>query len=123
MKIKLDENMPARLARRLALLGHEVQTVRDEGMEGRLDATIWEAAQSEGRFLISQDVDFSDIRSFVPGSHYGVLLVRLHAPKRHALIRRVEDLFRQEDVSAWARCLVVATESRLRVRQAAKGTG
>jgi predicted nuclease of predicted toxin-antitoxin system len=119
MKIKLDENMPARLARRLGLLGHEVQTVRDEGMEGRLDATIWDAAQSEGRFLITQDMDFSDIRRFVPGSHYGVLLIPFHTPKRRALIRRVEDLFRQEDVSGWGRCLIVATEERLRVRRAA----
>jgi predicted nuclease of predicted toxin-antitoxin system len=117
MKIKLDENMPARLAKRLGLAGHQVQTVRDEGMEGRLDATIWDAAQSEGRFLITQDMDFSDIRRFAPGSHYGILLIRLHAPKRRALIRRVEDLFGQENVSEWGRCLVVATESRLRVRR------
>ena len=120
MKIKLDENMPARLASRLALLGHQVQTVRDEGMEGQLDATIWEVAQGEGRFLITQDMDFSDVRRFAPGSHYGMLLIRLHTPKRRALIRRVEDLFRQEDVSKWARCLIVATESRLRVRRPAK---
>jgi len=119
MKIKLDENMPARLAKRLGLLGHQVQTVRDEGMEGRLDATVWDAAQSEGRFLITQDMDFSDIRRFVPGSHWGILLIRLHAPKRRSLIRRVEDLFRQEDVSEWGRCLIVATEERLRVRRAA----
>jgi predicted nuclease of predicted toxin-antitoxin system len=120
MKIKLDENMPARLAGRLGLLGHEVQTVREEAMEGQVDATIWEAAQSEGAFFITQDMDFSDVRRFIPGSHYGILLIRLHAPKRRALIRRVEDLFRQEDVSEWGRCLIVSTESRLRVRRPAK---
>jgi predicted nuclease of predicted toxin-antitoxin system len=119
MKIKLDENMPARLAKRLDLLGHEVQTVRDEGREGQLDVTIWELAQSEGRFLITQDMDFSDIRRFAPGSHYGILLIRLQTPKRRALIGRVEDLFRQEDVSEWGRCLIVATEERLRVRRPA----
>jgi predicted nuclease of predicted toxin-antitoxin system len=115
MKIKLDENLTARLASRLGLLGHEVQTVRDEGMEGRPDAPIWEAAQSESRFFITQDMDFSDLRRFLPGTHYGILLIRLHAPKRRALIRRVEDRFRQEDVSQWERCLVSASESRLRV--------
>ncbi len=120
MKIKLDENMPARLAKRLGLLGHQVQTVRDEGLEGRLDVTIWDAAQSEGRFLITQDLDFSDIRRFAPGSHYGILLIRLHAPKRRALIRHVEDLFQQEDVSQWSRCLVTATEGMIRVRRRAK---
>jgi predicted nuclease of predicted toxin-antitoxin system len=120
MKIKLNENLPARLATRLGLLGHQVQTVREEGMEGQLDATIWEVAQSEGRFLITQDMDFSDVRRFVPGSHYGILLIRLRTPKRRALIGRVEDLFRQEDVSQWERCLVLATESKVRVRRPAK---
>jgi len=123
MKIKLDENMPARLASRLGLLGHEVKTVRDEGLDGQLDATIWQVAHSEGRFLVTQDADFSDIRRFVPGSHYGILLIRLHIPKRRALIRRVEDLFRQEDVSRWSRCIVSATESRVRVRRPAEGAG
>jgi predicted nuclease of predicted toxin-antitoxin system len=120
MKIKLNENLPARLATRLGLLGHQVQTVREEGMEGQLDATIWEVAQSEGRFLITQDMDFSDVRRFVPGSHYGILLIRLRTPKRRALVGRVEDLFRQEAVSQWERCLVLATESKVRVRRPAK---
>ncbi len=122
MKIKLDENLPGRLAARLAVLGHEVQTVRQEGLEGRLDETIWEVAQSEGRFLITQDMDFSDARRYAPGSHCGVLLIRLHTPKRLALIRRIEDLFRQENVSQWERCLVQATENRVRVRRPAKLT-
>jgi predicted nuclease of predicted toxin-antitoxin system len=120
MKIKLDENLPARLATRLGLLGHRVQTVREEGMEGHLDETIWEVAQSESRFLITQDMDFSDARRYAPGSHHGILLIRLRTPKRRALIRRVEDLFRQEDVSQWDRCLVLATESKVRVRRPAK---
>ena len=63
---------------------------------------------------------FSDLRRFVPGSHYGILLIRLHAPKRRGLIRRIENPFRQEDVYEWAQCLVVATEGRLRVRRPAK---
>ena len=120
MKIKLDENLPGRLAARLGVLGHDVRTVRQEGLEGHLDETIWEVAQSESRFLITQDLDFSDARSYAPGSHYGILLIRLRTPKRLALIRRVEELFRHEDVSQWERCLVLATESRVRVRRPAK---
>jgi predicted nuclease of predicted toxin-antitoxin system len=117
MKIKLDENLPGRLAARLAVLGHDVQTVREEGLEGHLDETIWEVAQSESRFLITQDLGFSDARHFAPASHYGILLIRLRTPKRLALVRRIEDLFRQENVSEWERCLVLVTESRVRVRQ------
>jgi predicted nuclease of predicted toxin-antitoxin system len=115
MKIKLDENLPFRLGARRRLLGHDVETVREEGMEGYLDETIWEVAQKELRFLITQDLDFCDARYYRPGSHCGILLIRLRTPKRQALTRRIEELFRQEDVSRWGRCLVVAKERNVRV--------
>jgi predicted nuclease of predicted toxin-antitoxin system len=120
MKIKLDENLPRRLASRLAGMGHDVQTVGEEGIAGRVDPVVWEAAQRETRFLITRDMDFSNAQSFVPGSHYGILLIRLRTPSRRALIQRVEDLFREEDVAQWARCFVVATERKVRVRWPAK---
>jgi predicted nuclease of predicted toxin-antitoxin system len=120
MKIKLDENLPRRLASRLAGMGHDVQTVGEEGIAGRVDPVVWEAAQRETRFLITQDMDFSNAQSFVPGSHYRILLIRLRTPSRRALIQRVEDLFREEDVAQWARCFVVATERKVRVRWPAK---
>jgi predicted nuclease of predicted toxin-antitoxin system len=120
MKIKLDGNLPRRLASRLAGMGHDVQTVGEEGIAGRVDPVVWEAAQRETRFLITQDMDFSNAQSFVPGSHYGILLIRLRTPSRRALIQRVEDLFREEDVAQWARCFVVATERKVRVRWPAK---
>lgn len=45
MKIKLDENIPARLIAILGRLRHEVDTVKSEGLAGRDDATVWEEAQ------------------------------------------------------------------------------
>lgn len=120
MKIKLDENLPLRLVSLLTELGHDVHTPQDEELSGANDARIWESAQSEKRFLITQDLDFSDIRRFEPGTHAGILLVRLQEPSRQALIDRVEALFRHESVEGWAKCFVVATERKVRVRQPAK---
>lgn len=74
MKIKLDENLPVRLVRILSQLGHETDTVGQEGLAGQDDRHVWEAAQGAGRFLITQDLDFSDIRRFTPGTHQGILL-------------------------------------------------
>ena len=45
MNIKLDENMPAGLAPILADLGHNVETVVQEGMEGWTDPDIWQRVQ------------------------------------------------------------------------------
>ena len=115
MNIKLDENMPVRLARTLAKCGHQVDTVLQEGLKGQDDEQIWKAAQDAGRFLITQDLDISDTRRFAPGSHHGLLLVRLTNPGRNALVQRVRDLFLTEDVAGWERCFVVLTEHKIRV--------
>ena len=74
MKIKLDENLPLRFAILLKDLGHDAHTLHDESLIGHADREIWEAAQKESRFLITQDLDFSDLRQFAPGSHHGILL-------------------------------------------------
>ena len=118
MKIKLDENLPRALASQLAAKGHHVHTVVEEGIAGAGDPQVWEAAQREERFLITQDMHFSDTRRFAPGTHEGILLLRLLTPSRRALIARVEELFTEYDVAEWARCFVVATERKVRVLHA-----
>ncbi len=115
MKIKLDENLPVRLVESLQNLGHDVHTPMDENLAGRPDSEIWRWAQSESRFLITQDLDFSDTRVFAPGTHHGVLLLRLRSPSRANLVERLSELFRTEDVSNWRGCFVVATERKIRV--------
>jgi len=115
MKIKLDENLPLRLATLLKGHRHDVDTVHDEGFIGHADREIWEAAQKESRFLITQDLDFSDSRKFVPGSHHGILLLRLHSPNRRRLVGRIVEIFQKESVGEWSGCFVVATERKIRV--------
>ena len=117
MRIKLDENLPDRLVAALTDLGHDVDTVVLEYLAGKDDAAVWQAAQQPDRFLITQDLDFSDIRRFTPGTHHGLLLVRLRFPGRAALFDRIQSLFAVEEVSMWTGCLVVASERKLRVRR------
>lgn len=120
MKIKLDENLPALLAERLRGLGHDVETVPEEGLAGFHDHLVWQAAQEEGRFLITQDLDFSDIRAFAPGSHAGLLLVRLRDPGRQALAAVVYEVFAAQQVTDWTGCFVIATERKLRILRPAR---
>jgi predicted nuclease of predicted toxin-antitoxin system len=115
MRIKLDENLPTKLAPLLGALGHNVDTVPEERLQGRDDSAIWLAAQGAGRFLVTQDLDFSDIRQFRPGTHHGILLVRLRTPGRAALTARLSSIFQGENVESWSRCFVVATDRKIRV--------
>ena len=62
MRIKLDENLPHRLVQLIGDLGHDVDTVPDERIAGRDDSVVWDRCQVHGRFLITQDLDFSDAR-------------------------------------------------------------
>jgi len=115
MKIKVDENLPAIVASILCSIGHDALTVPQEGLAGKDDSCIWKIAQEEGRFLITQDLDFSDRSRFAPGTHHGILLLRLRKPGCRALSDRVRWLFSHENVDKWKRCFVVATERKLRI--------
>lgn len=119
MRIKLDENLPDRLVVVLRSLGHDVDTVHGEQLTGSADLDVWSGAQSARRFLITQDLDFSDIRRYTPGTHAGLLIIRLPRPGRNALLDRVTALFRTEQTENWAACLVVATDQKVRIRRPA----
>jgi hypothetical protein len=45
-------------------LGHDVDTVRTQQLTGRADPDVWSGAQAAQRFLITQDLDFSDMRRY-----------------------------------------------------------
>lgn len=120
MKIKLDENLPDRLVSALTGFGHDVDTVYVERLNGRIDVDVWNVTQTARRFFITQDLDFSDIRRYTPGTHAGLLLVRLARPGRNALFARVSMLFQTEQVADWAGCLVVVTDRKVRVRRPAQ---
>lgn len=118
MRIKLDENLPADLVADLAALGHDVDTVPEEGLAGHDDPAVWVVAQATLRVLITQDLDFSDVRAFAPGTHHGLVLIRLREPSRSRLRARVLAVFRGEAVETWQRCLVVVSDRKVRVRRA-----
>ena len=70
MRIKFDENFPAQFAKISATLGRDVDTLADEKLKGQPDPAIWQVTKNSERFIIIQDLDFPDIRAFVPSTHY-----------------------------------------------------
>lgn len=54
MRIKLDENLPAGLVPLFTDLGHQVDTVPAEGIDGEDNDVVWRTAQVDGRFLGTQ---------------------------------------------------------------------
>lgn len=83
--------------------------------KGCSDDDLWAAVQVEERFLVTQDLDFSDIRRLELGSHHGVLLVRLPDHEQPRLAEYLAAWFQAaEDREG---CFVVATPSKVRVRR------
>jgi predicted nuclease of predicted toxin-antitoxin system len=117
MKIKLDENLPTDLKDLLAFHGHDVDTVPEELLTGQPDAAVFAAAQGEQRLLFTQDLDFSDRRRFAPGSHSGIVLLRLRFASRRQLVGRVRQVLATERVGSWEGCFVVISDFKLRVRR------
>jgi predicted nuclease of predicted toxin-antitoxin system len=121
VKLKLDENLPASAAPRLAALGYDVHTVLDESLGGKHDAVVWTAAQAEGRMLVTCDLDFSDARTFAPGTHSGILLVRLPDTEQWRAADHLVAWLSDPDAPSWQGCLVVATLHKVRVLRATRG--
>lgn len=122
MKIKLDENLPERLVPARTALGHDMHTVHAERLSGQADPTVWSATQAARRFFITQDLDFSDMRHYTPGTHAGLLLGRLTRPGREALFERVVAVFQTEKVEDRTGCLVVVTDRKVRIRRPVRPT-
>ena len=77
VKLKLDENLSRRSAERFRAAGHDVHTVRDEGLSGASDIAVLAAAIDEGRALVTIDLDFANPIRFPPSDTAGIAVLRL----------------------------------------------
>lgn len=77
MKIKLDENLPLSVRGVLTADGHDVDTVQDEGLAGANDLQVLAAANAAERLLITLDRGLGDLRAYPPGSHAGIVVLRV----------------------------------------------
>ena len=79
MRFKLDENLPLQLKGLFTESGHDTVTVLDEGMGGATDSDVASLCLMEDRVLVTQDIDFADIRMYPPGEYPGIVVFRLPA--------------------------------------------
>ncbi len=98
--------------------GYEAASVVEQGMGGMKDPALWQAVQAEGRFLVTADKGFSDIRFYPPGAHAGVLLLRPDQDGIRPVIELLERVIVSYDLQNLAGTITVATPRGIRIRRA-----
>ncbi len=93
MKLKLDENLGTRCQELLRAAGHDVMTVADQQMTSVSDSVLIAACATEGRALVTLDLDFSNPLLFPPHKYAGIAVLRLPAkPTFNHVVRAMETL-------------------------------
>jgi predicted nuclease of predicted toxin-antitoxin system len=115
--VKLDENLSRLHVQFLRELGYEADRVYDQGLSGASDESVWERVCAEGRFLITLDLDFSDVRRFEPGTHPGILLIRARNNSAIAVLEVLRRVVSEQPLPDLRGCLAVADSSLTRIRR------
>ncbi|MSR58458.1 MAG: hypothetical protein EXS05_12530 [Planctomycetaceae bacterium] len=116
MRFKTDENLPPSVADFLRTSGHDVMTVYEQGLRSCSDPQVLAACQSEGRALISLDLDFSNILVFPPEHYAGLIVLRLRRPGPTAVMTLLRRLASHFDAVPVAGRLWIVDEHRIRIR-------
>jgi len=116
VKFKLDENLPVSSAAILASVGHDVDTVAAEGMTGAPDQDVVAAAARAGRILVTLDVGLGDIRAYPPGSHAGIVVLRLPDQSAATVTKAISDLAGLAEPGSLAGAVAVMQRGLLRIR-------
>lgn len=117
MRIKLDENLPESAAQVFRDAGHEVDTARVEDLQGSDDPDVLRAATEDGRLLVTLDRGLGDVRRYPPGTHAGVLVLRLDHQSPRAVRQEVDRLSTGGLLDDLEGCIAVWRYGDLRVRR------
>jgi predicted nuclease of predicted toxin-antitoxin system len=117
VKFKLDENLPASSATILASAGHDVDTISAEDLTGAPDRDVVAAASAAGRILISLDVGMGDIRAYPPGSHAGIVVLRVTDQSATTVTRAISDLASLAEPASLTGAVAVLQRGLLRIRR------
>lgn len=113
---KIDENLHPDVAPFLRDYGHDAVTVWDQGLRGTPDANLAEVCRTEGRVLVTLDLDFADIRAYPPEEYPGLIVLRIaHQDKVSVLetLGRIVPLLERETLD---KHLWIVDEQSVRIR-------
>lgn len=77
LKFLVDANLPFSSKLLLEELGFDSLHVRETKLSDASDEEIFRFAQKAGRIILTRDLDFADAVRFKPGTHHGIIVMRI----------------------------------------------
>ncbi len=116
MRFKLDENIGRRGLELLQAAGHDVMTVREQGLGGAADEKLFKICAGEGRALITLDHDFGQVTRFPPEQGAGVIVLEA-GPRASipAILARLRDFLAVLETRSVAGSLWIVEPGRVRI--------
>lgn len=117
MRVKLDENIPVSAVAVAQELGHDADTVGGEGLVGSTDPEVLAAATGDGRLLVTLDRGLGDVRAYPPGSHGGIIVLRVQSQDAGSVTAAVRSFLSTDELGDITGCIVVVRGHLVRVRR------
>ncbi len=118
MKLKLDENLGLRGKAILVAAGHDVCTVVEQSLAGYEDRALIERCRTEGRGLVTLDLDFANPFVFLPSQYPGIAVLRLPPRPSHpdllALVQTLANALGHDSIEGK---LWIVEPARIRIYQ------
>jgi len=118
MKFKLDENFGTRTQEIFRSLGHDVETVRSQDLQGCSDQHLFEVCCTENRCLVTLDLDFADVVRFPPSQSSGIVVIRVpHNPSLALLEQMARQFLRTAAQFTLEKSLLIVEVGRIRIHE------
>ncbi len=118
MKFKLDENFGTLTQQLFRQAGHNVQTVREEELQGSSDQQLYKVCCEGQRCLVTLDIDFADVIRFPPNQAGGIVVIRVpRNPSLHLLEGLISQFLQILSQKSVEKQLWIVEVGRIRIHQ------
>ena len=116
MRFKLDENVGRSVIAAFEAEGHDTSSVHRQRLDGAPDDQLFLVCRSEGRVLVTLDLDFASPQRFDPRPTAGVAVLRLSRnPAPSELMGSVSVLLAALHIHSISGSLWIVRSNRIRV--------